>query len=558
MAFTQQAPVLDNQYLDDRLLRSLLRRVMPHTLLEQIEAGLTEFGGLVAGAWWDAQLRDHASTPSLTHFDAFGNRIDRVDLTAFWQQGPTIAAEHGLIAHGYDREFGAHARLHQFARVYLFAATSEFYACPLAMTDGAARALIESGNKRLIDRALPHFLSRDPAQFWTSGQWMTETTGGSDVGGTETVARQDEHGRWRLSGRKWFTSAVVADAALTLARPEGFGGGADNLALFYLEPKKSDGRYRNIEVDRLKDKLGTRKLPTAEIRLNGTPAELVGEARHGVRAIAPMLNVTRTWNAVAAISLFRRGLALARSYATRRVVFGMPLSDHVLHQETLADLQAELEAAFHLTFYAVELLGKSETGNADDTTNHLLRLLTPVVKLTTAKVSVAGLSEVCEAFGGAGYVEDTGIPTLLRDAQVFPIWEGTTNVLALDLLRVLTQIGGLQPWLIALRALTAQVSAPELEPAVKLVRETATRTAEWMVAHSKSREAMTAGARGLALTLGRTLALALLARHADWSSRAEHDPRPIAAACRYARLGVNRLIEPSGMEGRVLASDIYA
>src|SRR5204863_3603671 len=126
----------------------------------------------------------------------------------------------------------------------------------------------------------------------------------------------------------------------------------------------------------------------------------------------------------------------------------------------------------------------------DEMMQNLLRLLTPVVKLNTAKQAVSGLSEVCESFGGAGYIEDTGIPTLLRDAQVLPIWEGTTNVLALDVLRVLTQIGGLQPWLSSLRLLTAQVTLPELEGVIKQVRETATATAEWMVAHSKNREAM--------------------------------------------------------------------
>jgi alkylation response protein AidB-like acyl-CoA dehydrogenase len=558
MSFTQPPPTLDNQYLEDRLLRSLLRRVLPPPMLVEIEPSLTEFGDLVASELYPAQVRDWADEPRLESIDAWGNRVDRVRLTAFWERGPALAARHGLVAAGYDKTFGAHARLHQFALVYLFTASSEFYSCPLAMTDGAAKCLLESGNRLLIDRALPHLTSRDPAAFWTSGQWMTETTGGSDVGGTETQAKPDEMGRWRLYGRKWFTSAVVADMALTLARPEGHGAGADNLALYYVEPRKADGRFRNIEIDRLKPKLGTRKLPTAEIRLNGTPAELVGETRHGVRLVAPMLNVTRLWNAVSAVALFRRGLALARSYATRRIVFGLPLLDQPLHQETLADLQAELEAGFHLSFYAVELLGRIEHGAADETTAHLLRLLTPLVKLSTAKQAVAGLSEICEAFGGAGYIEDTGIPTLLRDAQVLPIWEGTTNVLALDVLRVLGQIGGLQPWLVALRSLTAQLSSPELEPVARLVRETATRAAEWLVQHSKSKDALTSGARGLALTLARTLALALVARHAEWTLRAEQDPRPLAAARRFARLGINRLHDPGGADARMLASDIYA
>lgn len=558
MGFTQTPPVLGNQYLEDRLLRSLLRRVLPADMLAEIEPSLTEFGECVAAEWYLPQVAAWREEPRLVQYDAWGNRIDRVELTRFWERAPEIAARHGLVSLGYDRTFGHHARVHQFALVYLFTAASEFYSCPLAMTDGAARCLLESGNRKLIDRAVPRLTSRNPGEFWTSGQWMTETTGGSDVAGCETTARCDEHQRWRLTGRKWFTSAVNCDVALTLARPQGNGPGADNLALFYLEPRRPDGRLRNIEIDRLKDKLGSRKLPTAELRLLGTPAELVGETRHGVRMIAPMLNVTRIWNVVAALSLYRRGLALARAYAARRIVFGMPLIDQPLHQQTLADLQAELEAGFHLGFFAIELLGKVEHGTADEAHAQLLRLLTPVAKLMTGKQAVAGLSEVIEAFGGAGYIEDTGLPTLLRDAQVLPIWEGTTNVLALDVMRVVNQIGGVQPWLVALRALAAQVSAPELDPVLRLIRETSTRATAWLAARATSRDELNTGARGFAMTLGRTLALALLARHADWTLRAENDPRPLAAARRFARLGIDRLVEPAAAEARMLASDIYA
>ncbi len=558
MAFTQSAPALANQYLDDRLLRSLLRRVLPTGMLQEIEPELTEFGERVAGEFYASQLADQAFEPQLIQFDAFGNRIDRVTLSPFWQQAGAIAARAGLVAAGYEKKYQQHARLHQFALAYLFHPSSELYSCPLAMSDGAARCLLSSGNQVLIERAVPRLTSRDPAQFWISGQWMTETSGGSDVSGTETIAKQDERGRWRLHGRKWFASAIIADMALVLARPEGNAAGADGLALFYVEPRKADGRFRNIEIDRLKDKLGTRMLPTAEIRLLGTPAELVDTTQHGVRSIAPMLNVTRLWNAVCATGFLRRALTLARDFATRRVVFGMPLIDQPLHQQTLADLQAELEACFHLTFYVAELLGKSEQSDCDDATRHLLRLLTPIVKLTTAKAAVAGVSEAIECFGGIGYVEDSGLPTLLRDAQVLPIWEGTTNVLALDVLEVLKQIGGLQHYLTAIRSLAAQVSLAELESVVKAIRESTTLIAEWIQKRSGNKEELQAGARGLAMSMGRTLALALLARHADWSFRAEHDPRPVNAARRFARLGVVRLSENTLSEARMLSSDIYA
>ncbi|HEX6832433.1 MAG TPA: acyl-CoA dehydrogenase family protein, partial [Rudaea sp.] len=430
MPFTQAAPVLSNQYLDDRVLRSYLRRVLPPGVLHAIEGDLTDLGDHAAAAWMQARSRGPGE-PNLIHWNAWGDRIDRIELTPVWQAAQPIAARYGLVAAGHETIHGVSARVHQFALVYLFHCASEFYTCPLAMTDGAATALKAAGNQRLIDRALPHYLSRDPAEFWISGQWMTENTGGSDVSGTETAARE-ENGRWRLYGRKWFTSAINAQTALALARPDGAPAGSDGLALFYLEPQKSDGRWRGIELDRLKDKLGTRELPTAEIHLKGAPAELVGEARNGVRAIAPMLNVTRTWNAVGALATMRRGIALARDYANRRIVFGKPLADHPLHQDTLGGLQAEFEAAFHLTFFVTELLGRVQAGQADEAQQNLLRLLTPLAKLWTGKLAVTIASEVCECFGGAGYLEDSGIPQLLRDAQVWSIWEGTSNVQALD------------------------------------------------------------------------------------------------------------------------------
>jgi len=556
MPFVQAPPVLSNQYLDDRVLRSYLRRVLPPPMLAAIESDLSDLGDYAANAWTLARSRERCE-PKLTHFSAWGERVDRIEITPAWHAAQPLAARHGLVAAGHESTHGTAARIHQFAMVYLFHCASEFYTCPLAMTDGAATALKASGNARLIERAVPHFLNRDPEQFWISGQWMTENAGGSDVAGTETIARE-ENGRWRLHGRKWFTSAINAQAALALARPAGAPPGADALALFYLEPQKPDGRWRNITIDRLKDKLGTRELPTAEIRLDGAPAELVGEQRYGVRQISPMLNVTRTWNAVGALATMRRCIALVRDYANRRIVFGKPLAEQALHQDTLAGMQAEFEAAFHLGFYVTELLGRAQTGHADDAQLGLLRLLTPLVKLWTGKLSVAIASEACECFGGAGYLEDSGIPQLLRDAQVWPIWEGTSNVQALDFLRAFRTTGGLQPLLSAQRAILSQVQAPELEPCSRAAREGATRITEWLQkASTGERDRLEAGGRELSFGLARMLALALLTRHAEWALRAENDPRPAAAARRFTEHGLLRLKSNGLHDAQILASDSY-
>ncbi len=551
--FNQPAPALDNQYSADRVLRSYLARVLPEAMRAEIEPQLAALGEMAGGELYRFQLADRLNEPVHTVWDAWGNRIDRIELSPLWIRAEKIAAEQGLVATAYERRHGRYSRIHQFALAHLFTPATDVYSCPLAMTDGAARALIASGNKALIDRAVPHLTSRDPAKFWTSGQWMTESTGGSDVGRSETIARRDGE-RWRLHGRKWFTSAATSQMALTLGRPEGNPGGGKGLALFFVETRDAQGKLDNILVHRLKDKLGTRKVPTAELTLDGTPAWAVAGDSEGVRNIAPMLNVTRTWNSVSAVSYMRRGLALARDYARKRVAFGAPLADKPLHADTLAGLQAEFEAGFHLAFHAVELLGRDEADGLDAAGRELLRLLTPVAKLTTARQSVMLLSEIVESFGGAGYVEDTGIPSLLRDAQVFSIWEGTTNVLSLDALRALQSSNALPALQIEIETLASSIRDVRLLETSKTAQAALHHAQQW-IAEAQG-EALEAGARRFALTLGRAFALLLLARHAQWSLDHEKDDRPLLAAMRFARSGVDLVSVEDVRGSAALANDV--
>jgi len=516
--FNQPAPELGDQYHGDRVLRSYLKRVVPTDALRDMEPELSSMGKLAGGELYRAQLADRLNEPRHTPWDAWGNRVDLVEVSPLWQRAERLAAESGLVAAAYERKHGRFSRVHQFALVYLFTASTDVYSCPLAMTDGAAKVISISDNRALAERALPKLTSRDPVRFWTSGQWMTESTGGSDVGISETIAKKiatRSEAQWRLYGRKWFTSAVTSQMALTLARPEGGALGGKGLALFYLETRDADGCLNDIQVHRLKDKLGTRKVPTAELTLDGTPAQPVGLLSDGVRAIAPMLNVTRTWNAVSAVSYMRRGLALATDYAARRVAFGAALSEKALHVDTLAGLQAEFEAGFHLTFAVVELLGREEAGEADAAQLDLLRLFTPIAKLMTGKQAVAVLSEVVESIGGAGYVEDTGIPQLLRDAQVFPIWEGTTNVLSLDVLRVAGDAKVLAALEVEAVTLASALRDPQLLGYARAAQTALERAGTWL--SGAKDELLEAGARRFAMTIGRSLALLLLARHAQWS-----------------------------------------
>jgi alkylation response protein AidB-like acyl-CoA dehydrogenase len=533
MSFFQDPPQLANGF-DDLTVRAFLRRMVPPEVGREISPSLEAMGALAAGPLAELARQHRLDEPRHVPFDPWGNRVDRVEVNAAWQKLARVAAEEGLVSVAYERRHGAFSRLHQLLLVHLFAPSSQTYSCPLAMTDGCARTLEVVAAPELRDRVLPHLVSRDPSAAWTSGQWMTERTGGSDVGLSETVARRDASGAFRLYGTKWFTSAVTSDVALTLARPEGGGPGGKGLALFFLRVRAEDGRLNGLTVHRLKDKLGTRHLPTAELLLDGAIAEPVAGLSDGIRNMSSMLNITRTWNAVCAVAGMQRGLFLARDYARRRVAFGAPLAEKPLHLETLADLSADYDAAFGLVFHQALLLGRCETGEASSGEQAVLAALTPLTKLFTGKLAVASASEVLECFGGAGYVEDTGLPALLRDAQVLSIWEGTTNVLALETIRALAREDAWDPILELVRRARTAARESSLAALAHAAETEAVRAIAWArEASGESRPLVEAGARRFALGLARAIALALLVEQAEWSLDREHDRRALFAARRF-------------------------
>ncbi len=529
--FFQKPPRLGNQYDEDRVLRSFLRRNIAAEVLAEIEPALRRLGARASGEMITLALEAERDPPEIVQFDAWGRRIDAIRVSPAWQAMHRIAAEEGIVATAYERKHSG-ARIHQFALLYLYHPSSAIYSCPLAMTDGAARVLEIRGEDDLRREVLPHLISRDPDTMWTAGQWMTERSGGSDVSGTETFARPDGS-VFRLYGEKWFTSATTSEIALTLAKIEG----SRQLSLFLVRLRDEQGRMNNIRIQRLKDKLGTRALPTAELVLDGTPACLIGSEGHGVKEIATVLNITRLYNACCAVGFMRRALALARDYASRRVAFGRPLSEHPLHVETLAGLQVDFEGSFHLVFFAAQLLGKEEAGTATVPERKILRLVTPLAKLFTAKLAVASVSEALECFGGAGYVEDTGLPVLLRDSQVLPIWEGTTNVLSLDALRVLQREDVLGDLLSELRGRIESVPAA-LTEARQNILEAIDGIGRLLASLVEvDRAEIEAGARDFAMDLSRVVAGALLIEHAAWCLATEGDLRPVISAQRWCRAG---------------------
>ncbi len=532
--FFQDPPRLGNTFDADAALRETLARLLPAEVHARLEPGWRDLGRAAAGPLAELARAAEADPPRLVPYDAWGRRVDDMRVSAAWGELHAEAARRGLAAVPYERDLGGWARVHQFALLTLYGPSSAVYTCHLAMTDGAARTLLEHASPDLVRRIVPHLTSRDPGQLWTSGQWMTERTGGSDVSRTETIARRGGDGAWRLWGTKWFTSAITSEVALTLARPEGAPEGSAGLSLFLVEQRRADGTRNGIRILRLKDKLGTRALPTAELDLEGAVAEPVGELGRGVKKITPLLNITRLHNAISACGMMARLLQLLRDYARRRVAFGSPLADKPLHRETLASLQVEYEAALALTFDCARLLGRAEAGEATEDERAALRLMTPLAKLMTARQAVALASEGLEGFGGAGYVEDTGLPVWLRDAQVLPIWEGTTNVLSLDALRAVAREGVLEPWAaLAARRLEALMSSPLANVAAH-VRGRITDAPRTLAALADAgSEAAESSARRAALTLAGLSAAVPLCEQAAWAVALGRGDRARAAAVRW-------------------------
>ncbi len=390
--------------------------------------------------------------------DPWGNRIDEVVYPESWRRIGDKAARAGLVALPYEEEAtsraGWQARLVQAALGYVFHPSTATYFCPIAMTDGAARVLLEFGPDDLRRDIFPHLVARDPGDVWTAGQWMTERQGGSDVGSNAVVARF-ERGTWRLHGLKFFCSNVGSEVALALARPEGAASGTSGLSLFLVPRRLADGTRNSYRIERLKDKLGTRAMATGEVMLEGAYGELIGDLKHGFAQMTPMLNITRLHNAVSSAAAMRRAVMLASAYAAQREAFGRRLDQHPLHREVLIEMSAQAEAGLYLAMRVAVLLGRLETGATGQGEDLLFRVGVSLAKLYTARQAVAVASEAVECFGGQGYVEDTGIPRLLRDAQVLPIWEGTTSVLALDALRALRKPGLLDAYASELERLGA-------------------------------------------------------------------------------------------------------
>jgi acyl-CoA dehydrogenase len=321
----------------------------------------------------------------------------------------------------------------KYAVTYLFTQAEFGLLCPVNMTDSLTRTLRRYGSPELVEAYLDRLTSTDVAELAQGAMFMTEQQAGSDIGSTATTARPADDGSWRLTGDKWFCSNADADVTLILARPEGAPPGIKGVALFLLPRVCPDGSANSYRIVRLKDKLGTRSMASGEIVLDGATAFLVGDADRGFQQMADMVNASRLSNSVRAAGLMRRAFAEARYVSTRRAAFGTPLIDLPLQRRQLVKLLVPTEQARSTYMHIAQLFPAADAG--DRTAAALIRILTPIAKFRACRDSRRVTGDAMEARGGVGYIEEYGDARLVRDAHLGSIWEGTSNIVALDVAR---------------------------------------------------------------------------------------------------------------------------
>jgi alkylation response protein AidB-like acyl-CoA dehydrogenase len=419
----------------DPSVRSVVSRYLDADLLAYLEPQFDRLGEL-AGGDLDAAARLANEHPPILHArDRFGRDQDWIEYHPAYHEMERIAfADFGIHAMtlrggvlGWPERLPAAAK---YAFHYIFSQAECGFMCPINVTDTTAYVIGRYGSPALKEHIFDRMLSQDLSQMWRGTQWMTEKNGGSDLGASETVAERvgpDERGldTWRLYGEKWFASHTSAHVALVLARPRGAGPGTKGLALFAVPHYLDDGTRNHFRMVRLKEKLGTRSLASAEIVLDGAIAYLVGDEHRGLAQIMDQVNQSRLSHGIRAAGLMRRCLNEALIVARSRSVFGKRLVDQPLQRRQLMKIMIPTEQALSMAAYTAHIMDVDPAGS-------LLRILTPLVKFRACRDNVRVASAALEARGGNGYIEDWPNARLLRDSQVGTLWEGTSNINALD------------------------------------------------------------------------------------------------------------------------------
>ncbi|NHN40381.1 acyl-CoA dehydrogenase [Halorubellus sp. JP-L1] len=466
-----------NYYAHDPTLQRAVARVLDGDDHADATERLDAFGEHVGHT-----IADHADYvddhgPELRTYGDHGDVVNDVRYPAELHEEARLTYESGTVADVFDAPDGRDDPLpftHHFAMGYLLSMADAGLYCPVSMTAGVALVLDKYGDGDVHDALYAETTSRDYDALSEGAMFLTEEQGGSDVGATETEAVPAGDGTYRLTGEKWFCSNIDAQATLALARTPDAPEGTKGLSLFVVPHELEDGTLNDQLYRRLKDKLGTISVPTGEVELTGATGYLVGEESRGFAYMTDMLNLERLANAAASCGILARSLLEAKVQAANREAFGNPIQEYPLMRRDLVDMAVDHEAATAFVFDAADTFDTRERADDDAVANEayrLMRVLVPIAKYRTGRMAVDTASYAMEILGGNGYVNDFVTNRLLRDAQVLPIWEGTSNVLSLDVLRALDREDAHEPLLERIQSYLDAATHDALAETVDVVRD---------------------------------------------------------------------------------------
>ena len=530
-----------NLYASDPTLGRLLSLYLPAELWAHLQAHLQRLGGLAGGELDSLAQTADQHPPTLAHRTRAGVDAQRVlkhpayvalERVAFADYGLAAMSHRGGVL-GWPAAMPAAAK---YALTYLLVQAEFGLCCPLSMTDSLSRTLRKFGSAELLERHLPGLLTQDFDALTQGAMFMTEQGAGSDVAATATRAEPDGEA-FRLHGDKWFCSNPDAGLAMVLARIDGAPGGMAGVSLFLLPRTLADGQPNAHRIVRLKDKLGTRSMASGEISLNGARAWLVGEAGRGFQQMADMVNNSRLSNGVRAAGLMRRACSEALFIARERQAFGRRLVQLPLMRRQLLKLLLPMEQARSMVFQTAEALRRADAGEAG--AYPLARILTPLIKFRACRDARKVTGDAMEVRGGCGYIEEWSDARLVRDAHLGSIWEGTSNIVALDVLRAVKREAALPALEAHLRSLLADTPwHPEARQVV-----------EATLARALANAAQAAEARAQGEMLARQVASALY-----------HVTTAVAMAWEAGRLGSGRRMRLAQwvLRQRVLPQDPLA
>ncbi|KFY15821.1 hypothetical protein V492_01750 [Pseudogymnoascus sp. VKM F-4246] len=497
-------PKLESPYLDDVAFARLVDLHLPPEVKKSAEVELARLGDAAVSQQLMGWVADaESSPPHIQHWDSWGEEKDGLVTSQGWKNLWRFGISERLAAlPSLNKEYEGHARMIQLLKVHLFAPASATTSFHLILSDGVASLLlahlhdskIDEATRSLFQHAYERLTSTDPNEGWTSGLWMTERAGGSDLTPTETTATfsplgPDDNskdadgfplGPWVLDGLKWFSTSTEGSMAVAVART------ASGLSAFYVPMRRAvkvngvtQVELNGVRIRRLKNKMGTKSLPTGELELKGMRGWLIGTEGKGIGEIGVVLNITRIHLAMASVGLAARGLSVARSFArVRKVSRGTRLSSVPLHMKTLAKAHVTYRAHLAMCSFVAALLGRTEQlqaasppqlldlvpKSAQDV-SCLLRLLGSVAKATSTMDCVGVLQTGMESLGGVGYVENDdmafNVARLFRDCSAILIGEGTTDVIGTDVVKILK--GSIGPYVVKAYGRWVESSLPKKE-----------------------------------------------------------------------------------------------